>query len=117
VPTFPELFEHDGHGHPVVDTRGAYVPRRIKRRELSLPDFPAIRHVGAMDCDDAEEARDFLRHKDSTVARQVYRAHFGDRRRETLRAKMETRHGNAEAFAEAQDADRRGSDGTRALAQ
>ena len=51
-----------------------------------------------MDCDDAEEARDLLRHKNSNVTRAVYRAHFGDRRRELLRARMETRmetwHGN-----------------------
>ena len=44
-----------------------------------------------MDCDDAEEARDLLRHKNSNVTRAVYRAHFGDRRRERLRARMEAR--------------------------
>ena len=44
-----------------------------------------------MDCDDAEEARDLLRHKNSNVTRAVYRAHFGDRRREQLRARMEAR--------------------------
>ena len=44
-----------------------------------------------MDCDDAEEARDLLRHKNSNVTRAIYRAHFGDRRRELLRARMETR--------------------------
>ena len=44
-----------------------------------------------MDCDDAEEARDLLRHRNSTVTRAVYRAHFGDRRREALRARMEAR--------------------------
>ncbi len=44
-----------------------------------------------MDCLDAEEARDLLRHKNSNVTRSVYRAHFGDRRREQLRARMEAR--------------------------
>jgi hypothetical protein len=44
-----------------------------------------------MDCDDAEEARDLLRHKNSNVTRAIYRAHFGDRRREQLRARMERR--------------------------
>ena len=44
-----------------------------------------------MDCDDAEEARDLLRHKNSNVTRAVYRAHFDDRRREALRARMEAR--------------------------
>jgi hypothetical protein len=44
-----------------------------------------------MDCDDAEEARDLLRHKNSNVTRAIYRAHFGDRRRELLRARMEGR--------------------------
>jgi hypothetical protein len=44
-----------------------------------------------MDCDDAEEARDLLRHKNSNVTRAIYRAHFGDRRRELLRARMEAR--------------------------
>ena len=34
-----------------------------------------------MDCDDAEEARDLLRDKNSVVTRTVYRAHFNDRRR------------------------------------
>lgn len=47
-----------------------------------------------MDCENAEEARDLLRHKNSNVTRIVYRAHFGDRRRELLRARMETRHGS-----------------------
>jgi len=28
-----------------------------------------------MDCDDAEEARDLLRHKNSNVTRAIYRAH------------------------------------------
>jgi hypothetical protein len=36
------------------------VPRRVDRRELDLPDFHAIRHAAAMDCEDAEEARDLL---------------------------------------------------------
>ena len=43
-----------------------------------------------MDCDDAEEARDLLRHRNSNVTRAIYRAHFDDRRRELLRARMET---------------------------
>ena len=42
-----------------------------------------------MDCDDAEEARDLLRHKNSNVTRAIYRAHFGDRRREQLRARID----------------------------
>jgi integrase len=90
-PTFPELFEHDEHGHLVVDERGRYMSRAVKRRDLRLPDFHAIRHAAAMDCEDAEEARDLLRHKNSNVTRAVYRAHFGDRRREALRARMEAR--------------------------
>jgi hypothetical protein len=44
-----------------------------------------------MDCDGAEEARDLLRHKSSYVTRAIYRAHFDDRRRAALRARMETR--------------------------
>ena len=44
-----------------------------------------------MDCDDAEEARDLLRHKNSNVTRAIYRAHFDDRRREALRGRMESR--------------------------
>jgi integrase len=89
-PTFPELFQTDRRGHLVVDAHGDYVPREVKRRELRLPDFHALRHGAAMDCDDAEEARDLLRHKNSNVTRAIYRAHFGDRRRELLRARMET---------------------------
>jgi integrase len=92
-PTFPELFEHNDRGHLVVDDRGEYVPNGLPRRELPpLPDFHALRHTAAMDCEDAEEARDLLRHKNSNVTRTVYRAHFGDRRRELLRARMEARH-------------------------
>ena len=58
-----------------------------------------------MDCDDAEEARDLLRHKNSNVTRAVYRAHFSDKRREALRAKMEARHAvlSVEAPVEAPD--------------
>jgi hypothetical protein len=86
---------HDECGHLVVDGRGEYVPNGIPRRELPpLPDFHALRHSAAMDCGDAEEARDLLRHKNSNVTRAVYRSHFGDRRRELLRAKMEARHGS-----------------------
>jgi integrase len=96
LPTFPELFEHDERGHLVVDPDGRYVRANVKRRDLKrrgigLPDFHALRHGAAMDCDDAEEARDLLRHKNSNVTRAVYRAHFGDRRRELLRARMEAR--------------------------
>lgn len=92
LPTFPELFEHDERGHLRVDGRNRFVRRREPRRELAaLPDFHALRHGAAMDCDDAEEARDLLRHKNSNVTRAIYRAHFDDRRRETLRARMEAR--------------------------
>jgi integrase len=91
LPTFPELFEHDARGQLVLDGDGNYVPRVVKRRELQLPDFHALRHGAAMDCDDAEEARDLLRHRNSNVTRAIYRAHFGDRRREQLRARMESR--------------------------
>jgi hypothetical protein len=52
-----------------------------------------------MDCEDAEEARDLLRHKNSNVTRAVYRGHFSDRRRELLRAKMESRASAAEGAA------------------
>ncbi|HWK25128.1 MAG TPA: hypothetical protein VNS09_01105 [Solirubrobacter sp.] len=93
LPTFPELFEHDRRGQLVVDAQGEYVPTNVKRRDLDLPDFHALRHGAAMDCDDAEEARDLLRHKNSNVTRAVYRAHFGDRRREQLRARMEALDG------------------------
>lgn len=91
LPTFPELFEVDDRGHLVVGQDGEYVLRKVKRRELRLPDFHALRHGAAMECEDAEEARDLLRHKNSNVTRAVYRAHFGDRRREALRARMEAR--------------------------
>jgi integrase len=91
-PTFPDLFDHDERGHLIVDEDGHYVPRRVPRRELPpLPDFHSIRHAAAMDCEDAEEARDLLRHRNSTVTRAVYRAHFSDRRREALRSRMEAR--------------------------
>jgi hypothetical protein len=58
-----------------------------------------------MDCDDAEEARDLLRHKNSNVTRAIYRAHFGDQSREQLRARMEARmeataSGNAASMPE-----------------
>jgi hypothetical protein len=54
-----------------------------------------------MDCDDAEEARDLLRHKNSNVTRAIYRAHFGDQSREQLRARMEaTASGNAASMPE-----------------
>jgi hypothetical protein len=102
LPTFPELFEHDERGHLVVDDDGNFVPRDVRRRELRLPDFHALRHGAAMECDDAEEARDLLRHKNSNVTRAIYRAHFGDRRREELRARMERRMERS-ADTEAQD--------------
>jgi integrase len=88
---FPQLFEHDERGHLIVDERGDYVRRDVKRRDLRLPTFHALRHGAAMDCDDAEEARDLLRHKNSNVTRAVYRAHFDDRRREQLRVRIEAR--------------------------
>src|SRR4051794_17126595 len=44
-----------------------------------------------MDCDDAEDSRDLLRHKNSNVTRSIYRSHFDDRRREALRSRMEAR--------------------------
>ncbi|MDA0164239.1 site-specific integrase [Solirubrobacter ginsenosidimutans] len=91
LPTFPELFEADERGHLVVGAGGEFVPRNVGRRELRLPDFHSLRHGAAMDCDDAEEARDLLRHRNSNVTRAIYRAHFDDRRRELLRARMETR--------------------------
>ncbi len=91
-PTFPELFEHDERGHLVVDDDGGFVLRALKRNDLPpLPDFHALRHTAAMDCDDAEEARDLLRHRNSIVTRTIYRAHFDDRRRASLRARMEAR--------------------------
>jgi integrase len=102
LPTFQELFEVDARGHLVVDADGEFVPRNVRRRELRLPDFHALRHGAAMDCDDAEEARDLLRHKNSNVTRAIYRAHFGDRRREQLRARMERRMERS-ADTEAQD--------------
>jgi integrase len=51
-PTFPDLFEHDEHGHLAVDDQGDYVARRVDRRELDLPDFHATRHAAAMDCEE-----------------------------------------------------------------
>jgi integrase len=91
LPTFPELFEHNERGELVISERGEYVVAEVKRRDLRLPHFHSLRHGAAMDCDDAEEARDLLRHKNSNVTRAVYRAHFGDVRREALRARMEAR--------------------------
>lgn len=105
TPTFPELYEHDERGHLVVNESGAYVLAKVKRRELRLPHFHSMRHIAAMSCDDVEEARDLLRHRNSTVTAKVYRAHFSDQRRESLRAKLEARHGAAglEAPVEATD--------------
>jgi hypothetical protein len=81
----------DARGHLVVDDDGDHVLAKVTRGELRLPTFHALRHGAATDCDDAEEARDLLRHKNSNVTRAIYRAHFGDRRRELLRARMEAR--------------------------
>ena len=68
------------------------MPRRVPRKELALlPDFLALRHNAAMDCEDAEEARGLLRHRNSSVTRALYRAHFEDNQREQLRARMEAR--------------------------
>ena len=58
-----------------------------------------------MSCDDVEEARDLLRHKNSNVTASIYRAHFSDRRRELLRARMEARV-EATDRSNAQQADR-----------
>lgn len=87
---FPELFDLDERGQLVVGLDGDFIVAKVKRRELRLPTFHALRHGAAMDCDDAE-ARDLLRHRNSNVTRAIYRAHFDDRRRELLRARMETR--------------------------
>ena len=92
LPTFAELFEHDERGHLVVDERGEFVLRECRASELPpLPDFHALRHSAAMDCDDAEEARDLLRHKNSNVTRAIYRGALRRSRRESLRARMEAR--------------------------
>jgi integrase len=61
-----------------------------------MPDFHALRHTAAMDCEDAKEARDLLRHKNSNVTRAIYRGHFNDKRRELLRTRLEARHGSNE---------------------
>ena len=63
----------------MIDERGKYVLRTVKRSELDLPHFHALRHGAAMACEDLEEARDPLRHKNSTVTAIVYRAHFSDK--------------------------------------
>jgi hypothetical protein len=105
-PTFPELFKHDDRGHLVVDEQGGYVPRRVKRRELNLPNFHALRHGAAIACGDAEEARDLLRHKNSNVTRAIYRAHFDDHRREALRARMDSRMESENGRTSQQPADR-----------
>ena len=77
--------------YALVNASGAYVAGDVKRSDLDLPDFHALRHGAAMACDDAEEARDLLRHRNSNVTRSIYRAHFDDRRRANLRARMEAR--------------------------
>lgn len=91
-PTFPELFKHDERGHLVAGKDGDYIRGDAPRKELRVPHFHSLRHGAAMECDDAEEARDLLRHKNSNVTRAVYRAHFDDKRRELLREKLEARH-------------------------
>jgi hypothetical protein len=58
-----------------------------------------------MSCEDAEEARDLLRHKNSNVTRAIYRAHFDDRRREQLRARMETRMETSRGGSDPEDHD------------
>jgi integrase len=98
LPTFPQLFVHDDRGHLVANSKGAFVPSGIQRKELkrqgmALPDFHAMRHGAAMACDDADEARDLLRHKNTNVTDAVYRRHFTTERREGLRSKLEARHG------------------------
>ena len=78
-------------GRLVLDQDGEYLLRNFGRRELRLPTFHALRHGAAMDCFDAAEGRDLLRHRNSNVTRAIYRAHFDDRRREQLRSRMEPR--------------------------
>jgi integrase len=96
TPTFPDLFERDADGEFRINSRGKYIPNKKRRRDLPpLPDFHALRHTAAMDCEDVEEARDLLRHKDSVVTARVYRRHFSDKRREALRSKMEARDAKA----------------------
>ena len=66
APTFPELFEHDERGHLVVDEHGDYVLRDVQAaRAATCRTSMRCGHGAAMDCDDAEEARDLLRHKNS----------------------------------------------------
>lgn len=70
-----------------ADTQQWYVLNGKKRRDLkregsTLPDFHAMRHGAAMECDDADEARDLLRHKNTNVMNAVYRKHFTTKRRE-----------------------------------
>lgn len=92
TPTFPELFEHDDRGSLRVDGKGKYVPNGKRRRDLpALPDFHALRHAAAMACEDSEEAKDLLRHKNRTTTDKVYRNHFTNRRREALRSRLEAR--------------------------
>jgi hypothetical protein len=70
----PELFEHNEQGEPVTNTKGKYVLRRAKRKGLPpMPDFNALGHTPATECEDAEEARELLRHKDSNVPRDLPR--------------------------------------------
>jgi hypothetical protein len=48
--------------------KGKYVLRRAKRKDLPpLPDFHALRRAAVMHCEDAEDARDLLRHNNSNV--------------------------------------------------
>jgi integrase len=90
LPTFPELFE-DQHGNLIVNDRGEFVRNDVPRKALRLPTFHGIRHAAAMDCEDLEETRDMLRHKDATVTAKVYRPHMTAKRRSALRERMEAR--------------------------
>jgi hypothetical protein len=84
---------HTGPRSFVFATRtGKAISQRDVLRALYRAQQRA-RGAAAMACDDAEEARDLLRHKNSNVTRAIYRAHFDDRRREAPRARMESRNG------------------------
>ena len=91
LPTFPELFAHDERGHLAVDADGEFIRNNVPRKDLRLPTFHSLRHGAAMACDDLEEARDLLRHKDVIVTGRIYRNHFDNKRREALRGRLEAR--------------------------
>lgn len=102
TPTFPQLFARDERGHLVVNDQSEFVRydktrKDLKREGLALPDFHAMRHGAAMDCDNADQARDLLRHKNTNVTNAVYRRHFTTARRESLRASLEARHRDSPA--------------------